>query len=125
MLSGRLTTIGVPVERTTTHLNGRSFDAFASMCGTKPRHMDEVTGLGACGEFAAFAPAHLALAFEYVGDGFLLAVMVDAGLRARLDDEDAAPQARLDAERRRERRLSLRTRRLRGSGVEALGTDDR
>jgi hypothetical protein len=42
---------------------------------------------------AVFAPTHQRLAREHVGDRVLLAVVVDAGLRSRLDQKRSAPKA--------------------------------
>src|SRR5690242_5715020 len=87
--------------------------------------MDEIAGSGLRGEFPALAPAHLAGALEHVGDGLLLAMVMNSGPPSRLDDEDSAPQRGLDTARRRDRRRALRARRLRGTAIELRRTDDR
>ena len=63
--------------------------------------MDEITRLCARDRVAFGAPADVADAGKYVGDRFLLAVMMNTGVRSRCDFEQTAPDRRRDAERRR------------------------
>src|SRR5580700_8497974 len=53
--SGRLTTIGVAVLRTTTHRNGSSFDGLISMCGRNAGTWMKPPAL-ALAEYSPFAP---------------------------------------------------------------------
>ena len=80
----------------------------------------------ACGEgmFPLRAPLDERLAVQNVRDSFLRAVMMDTGLRSRLDQKRAAPQRRVNAQFRRHGRESLRARRLRSSCAELIGMDD-
>ena len=61
------------------------------------RDVEEVSGADPRFGFAALAPADERFAFEHIDDGFLLAVMVDAGTRAGFDEERPAPEAGGDA----------------------------
>ena len=61
--------------------------------------MDKVAGLRPRGELAPCAPPDLADAKKDERDRLLLSVMMNSGLRARLDLEQPAPYRRCDAER--------------------------
>jgi len=58
--------------------------------------MEEVAGAGGGAGLAVLAPADEGFAFEDVDNGVLLAVVVDAGFGAGLDEEGSAPEAGLD-----------------------------
>jgi hypothetical protein len=49
-----------------------------------------------CTEFTMLSPPHVALSLEHVCNGFLLSVVVNAGLARRLDDKESAPQPGLN-----------------------------
>ena len=90
----------------------------------KGGNVNEIAGLRVSDEFTVGAPANLAGATEHECDRLLGSMMVNAGARAGLDFEYAAPDRGVDAELRRDRGASLRTRRLRGAEVELIGSDD-
>src|SRR5450432_3936382 len=54
-------------------------------------NMNEIAGLCTRGRFASFAPADFADTREDVGDGLLLAMMMNSGPRSRCHLEQAAP----------------------------------
>ena len=86
--------------------------------------MDEIAGFRARSEFASVAPADFADAGENVGDRLLLAVMMNACPRSRRHLEQAAPDRRRNAERRRDGGSALGARRLRRSRIEFGRADD-
>ena len=86
--------------------------------------MNEIAGLCTRDRFSSLAPADFADAGKDVGDRLLLAVMVNPGLRSRLDLEQASPESRTDTECGGDSRAAFGTRRLRSSALELLGTDD-
>lgn len=86
--------------------------------------MDEIASLRARGVFASRPPAYLADARQDISDRLLLSMMVNAGACSRLDLEQPAPQRRLNAELRGDRRQANGPWRLRRSRVECSRTDD-
>ena len=80
--------------------------------------MNEIAGLRARNRFSSFAPADFADAGEDVGDRLLLSVMMHARARFRRHLEQAAPDDRRYAERRRDGGATFRARRLRCSRIE-------
>jgi hypothetical protein len=70
------------------------------------------------------APLDERLAVQNVRHGFLRAVMMNPGLRSRLDQKRAAPERRVNSQFRRHGREPLRARRLRSSRAELIGMDD-
>jgi len=86
--------------------------------------MDEITSVRACGVFTPRAPTHFANAREDIGDGLLLAMMMNAGARSGLDFEQSAPHRRFNAELGCDRRETQGSRRLRRSRVKPSGADD-
>src|SRR3982074_212684 len=86
--------------------------------------MNEIPGFRTRARFTLFAPADFAAAGEDGGDGLLLSVMMDSGPRSRQYLEQAAPDCRGDAERRRDGGAAFRARRLRRSRIEFSWPDD-
>ena len=80
--------------------------------------MNEIARLRASAAFAIRAPAHFAYAGQHMGDGLLLAMMVNTGASARLNLEHAAPHRRFDAELRRNCSLAFGAGRLQCALVE-------
>ena len=107
--SGEFTTIGSAVLRTTTHSNGLSSDLVDFHVRQPSRDVNEAALTRNRAEFATFSPPNVTLALEHVCDGLLLAVMVNGGLRTRLDDKEvplhrpvSTPRSRASAARRSE-----------------------
>ncbi len=88
------------------------------------RDMEEVTGLGAVGEFAALTPPQLASALQHEGDRLLQAMMMHINAPAGGDREQAAPETGRDSPRPRHGGEALGSAGLRGRGVEFAGADD-
>ena len=70
------------------------------------------------------APLDERLTVQNVRDGFLRAVMMNPGLRSRLDEKRAAPERRVNTQFRRHGREPPRARRLRSACAELIGMDD-
>ena len=68
------------------------------------RHVKKISGARCEGMLSALAPLNEGFAFQYVRDGFLWTVVMDAGLRARFNEKRPAPQRRMNAKLRRDRR---------------------
>ena len=73
---------------------------------------------------AALSPADQAIALEYVGDGFLLAMMMDAGTGSGLNDKYPAPKLGCDTIVSGYGGTTLGPWRLRRSSVELGRSDD-
>jgi hypothetical protein len=86
--------------------------------------MDEITSVRARRVFTPLAPTDVADAREDIGDGLLLAMMMDAGTGSRLDLEQPAPHCRVNAELRRDRSEAYGSRRLRRSRIKPGRGDD-
>src|ERR1700733_14896113 len=86
--------------------------------------MDEIAGVRGRGRLAALSPTDRTIALEHVCDGFLLAVMMDAGLGPGLDDKYSAPKRGGDAIVDRDGGTTLGPRRLGRSSVELVGPND-
>lgn len=86
--------------------------------------MDEIARLRLRCGLAPGTPADITSAGEDEGDRFLVSVMVQAGLRSRLDFEQSAPDGRINSLCRRDRSVALRTWCLRGPQVELIRPDD-
>jgi hypothetical protein len=83
--------------------------------------MDKVAGVRGRGKLAALSPTDRAIALERVGDRLLLAVMMDAGLGAWLDDEYSAPKRGGDTIVNRDGGTTLGARRLAGPFLGRIG----
>jgi len=70
---------------------------------------------------ATLSPTDQAIALEYVGDGFLLAMMMDAGTGSGLNEEYPAPKLGCDTIVSRDRSTTLGPWRLRRSSIELGG----
>src|ERR1700730_18816749 len=86
--------------------------------------MDKIAGVRGFRILAALSPTDQAIALEHVGDGLLLAVMMDAGLGPGLNDKDPAPKFGCATIVDRDGGTTLGPRRLRRSWVELGGPDD-
>jgi hypothetical protein len=86
--------------------------------------MDKITGVRGRRMLAALSPTDQAIALEYVGDGFLLAMMMDAGTGSGLNDEYPAPKLGCDTIVSRDRSATLGPWRLRRSPIELGRSDD-
>lgn len=86
--------------------------------------MNEVSGLRTRDRFSSRAPSYFTDAGEHVGDRLLLSVMMYSRPRSRLHLEQATPDCRGDAERRRDSGATFGAWRLRCSRIEFGGADD-
>src|ERR1700722_11045623 len=73
---------------------------------------------------AALSPTDRAIALEHIGDGLLLAVMMNAGLSPGLGDKDPAPKSGCDTIVDCDGGATLGPRRLSRSSFELGGLDD-
>ena len=122
--SGKLMTIGSDVLRTTTHRNGVSFARLISRCTSRARDVQKVARARRNRMFPALAPLNVGLALQHVRNGFLRAMMMDAGLRSWLDHKNSAPQPRVNPGLGGNRREPQRTGGLRSALAELVGMDD-
>jgi hypothetical protein len=88
------------------------------------RNVDKITGVRGRRMLAAFSPTHQAIALEHVSDGFLLAMMMDAGTGSGLNDKYPAPKLGCDTIVSRDRGTTFGPWRLRRSAVELGRSDD-
>lgn len=72
------------------------------------RHMDEVAGFCAGGEFSLGAPTDFSYARQDISDRLLLTMMMNAGTRARCHREQATPSVRFNADLWGDRGQTLR-----------------
>jgi hypothetical protein len=86
--------------------------------------VNKIAGARGFGMLATLSPTNQAIALEHVGDGLLLAVMMDAGLDPGLNDKSPTPKFGCDTIVSRYGGATLRSRRLGRSSVELRGSDD-
>src|ERR1700719_2724241 len=86
--------------------------------------MDKIAGVRGLGILAALSPTDQAIALEHVGDGLLLAMMMDAGLGPGLNDKCPTPKFSCDTFVSRYGGTTLGARRLGRSSVELGGSDN-
>ena len=116
--------MGVDVLRTTTQRSVSEADGLISMWGSQAGTWMKSPALARAAYSPCCTPTNFADPLQHVGDGLLLAVMVYPGARSRHHLEQAAPQGRVYAAVRRNRRKAYGTRRLCGVLDKRGRTDD-